>query len=76
MIKNIYDRIKANAFMKNIQNAEESEYLFFSRIVRSVEINYIVSEHYDIQEKMYQKIQNNVEKDYEHYDTFLKIGSF
>ncbi len=43
-MKNIYDKVKANSFMKNLQDNADDEFKFFSRVIRSVELNYTVPE--------------------------------
>jgi len=76
-LKNIYNQVKANAFLKNLETLEEVEveFQFFFKIIRSVELNYIVPEdftHLDLMEKkmtlkLYddKNINNNFEEEEE-----------
>ena len=43
-LKNIHDKKKAASFMKSLESNNEQEFQFLSRIIRTVELNYTVSE--------------------------------
>ncbi len=72
-MKSIYDRVKANVFLKNLEENKEEEFLFFSKLVRSVELNYSVPENIENLRTLRDKIRN---QDPEEEPFFIQIEKY
>jgi len=72
-MKNIYDRKKAYSFVKGLQDNPDEEYLFFSTIIRTVELNYTVPENLGSIRTLREKI---IKQDPDEKDLFENILFF